>query len=150
MQTRLSVVFLLCLSAALVVMSSDRAIAKDCTQKRVAQKAPDKIVGKKNPLPAIPENISAGKKLFNHTAKPLACRQCHGTKGNGSGMMARGMEPRPRDFTCKKMMENIPDGQLFWITKNGSKNTGMMAYKALSDEEIWQLVLYIRRFVNKK
>ncbi|PIR00296.1 MAG: cytochrome C [Nitrospinae bacterium CG11_big_fil_rev_8_21_14_0_20_45_15] len=120
------------------------AFSQDCVQKRSTPKAPDSIAKLENPLQATPENTSAGQELFNHTAKPLACIQCHGINGNGHGMMARGMEPKPRDFTCSAMMSQIPDGQLFWIIKNGSQGTGMMAYKALEENQIWQLILHIR------
>jgi hypothetical protein len=41
-------------------------------------------------------------------------------------------------------MEQISDGQLFWIIKNGSKGTSMPPYSKLSDRKIWQLIQYIR------
>jgi hypothetical protein len=44
------------------------------------------------------------------------------------------------------MIKDIPDGQLFWIIQNGSKGTGMMGFKTLKGEQIWQLVLYLRKF----
>lgn len=124
------------------------AFSADCPQKRSTPKAPGNASEQKNPLKPTDENLTAGKTLYNHTAKPLACLQCHGVNGNGNGMMARSMEPKPRNFSCKATMSEIPDGQLFWIIKNGSKGTGMMAYKALADEEIWQLILHIRHLGN--
>ena len=45
---------------------------------------------------------------------------------------------------CKETMQNIPDGQLFWIIKNGSPGTGMPAFSDLTDEQVWQLVILIR------
>ena len=45
---------------------------------------------------------------------------------------------------AEAMMKDIPDGQLFWIIKNGSPGTGMMAFSGLPDEQVWQLVQYIR------
>ncbi|NIP99686.1 MAG: cytochrome C, partial [Nitrospinaceae bacterium] len=44
--------------------------------------------------------------------------------------------------------KDIPDGQMFWIIKNGSPGTRMPAFGNLSDEQIWQLVLYIRQFAG--
>ena len=38
----------------------------------------------------------------------------------------------------------LPDGQLFWIIRNGSPGTAMPGYGPLSDEQIWQLVLFVR------
>jgi mono/diheme cytochrome c family protein len=124
---------------------STPAFSQDCDQKRSTQKAPDSFAKLKNPLQATPENVSAGRELFTHTAKPLACIQCHGINGNGHGMMAKGMAPKPRDFTCSAMMNQISDGQLFWVIKNGSQGTGMMAYKSLEENQIWQLILHIRQ-----
>jgi hypothetical protein len=60
------------------------------------------------------------------------------------GMMAPGLNPPPRNFTCTETMKNIPDGQMFWVIKNGSSGTGMVAYKSLKDEHIWQIILYLR------
>jgi len=45
-------------------------------------------------------------------------------------------------------MEHISDGQMFWVVKNGSPDTGMVAYKSLSDKQIWQIILYLRTLTN--
>ncbi len=119
--------------------------ADDCVQKRKTPQAPNNILKQTNPLESIPENITAGEMLYKKGAKPLACAQCHGLRGKGDGKMARGMNPKPRDFSCQAMMKGIPDGQLFWIIKNGSKGTAMMGFKMLKDDQIWQLVSYIRK-----
>lgn len=124
------------------------SLANDCVQKRKTPQAPANIYEQTNPLEATPENISAGEQLYNKGAKPLACAKCHGTNGDGKGEMSAGMTPNPRNFACKAMMQDIPDGQLFWVIKNGSKGTGMMGFKTLNDNQIWQLVSYIRQFAN--
>jgi len=118
-----------------------------CPQTRATAHAPDEIYNLPNPLPLNAENISAGEALFR-VAQPTACKICHGVTGNGLGMMAQGLQPPPRNFTCKETMQTLPDGQLFWIIQNGSPGTGMPHYPELSDTETWQLVLYIRRFVE--
>ena len=122
--------------------------AEDCVQKRTTLSAPDNIYKQANPLNASPDSISAGEQLYQKEAKPLACVQCHGSKGKGDGVMAKGMTPKPRDFSCSAMMKGIPDGQLFWVIKNGSKGTGMMPFSALNDTQIWQVVSYIRKLSN--
>ena len=124
------------------------ALADDCIQKRKTPQAPNNISKQANPLDATPEDISAGEKLYTKGAKPLACVHCHGVKGKGDGKMAKAMTPKPRDFSCQAMMKDISDGQLFWITRNGSKGTGMMGFKSLKDDQIWQIVSYIRQFSN--
>ena len=120
-----------------------------CPQNRKTKKAPGRYLKKTNPLIPTKENIDKGRQLFLKEAKPTACKLCHGSRGNGNGSLARRMEPPPRNFTCEKVMENLPDGQLFWVIKNGSKGTAMPAHKfSLRDDQIWQLILFIRRFLE--
>jgi mono/diheme cytochrome c family protein len=115
-----------------------------CPQPRKTAKAPEEFSKMTNPLPASQATIKAGKTLFLQTAKPLACAQCHGEKGDGQGIMGAALIPPPRNFTCGKTMKDISDGQLFWIIKNGSPGTGMMAFAGMPDEEVWQMIRYIR------
>ncbi len=96
------------------------------------------------------ENILAGKALYEEKAKPMACKLCHGIKGNGRGGMSMGVHPQPRNFTCEKTITDVPDGQLFWIIQNGSPGTGMPAFGELEDEEIWQLIIYIRKLAHSE
>ena len=91
-----------------------------------------------------------GKKLFNKTAKPIACKMCHGKTGAGNGKLGKVLKPRPRNFTCKETMKEVSAGQMFWIIKNGSKGTGMVAHKkTLKDKEIWDIIKYIRTDLMK-
>ncbi|GJL78890.1 MAG: hypothetical protein NPINA01_18790 [Nitrospinaceae bacterium] len=115
-----------------------------CPQKRKTVTAPKDYLEKVNPLRKEPRFVKKGKVLAHIKAKPLACKHCHGMAGNGKGAMAPNMNPRPRNFTCKPIMDQVSDGQLFWIIKNGSKGTSMPAYSYLSDKKIWQLIHYIR------
>ena len=117
---------------------------KACVQPRKTAKAPQEFLTKTNPLPSSDAAIQAGKTLFLQTAQPVACAMCHGDKGNGQGFMGAALIPPPRNFTCGSMMKDIPDGQLFWIIKNGSPGTGMMSFAGLSDEQVWELIHYIR------
>lgn len=115
-----------------------------CPQLRVTAQAPDGIYNLKNPLPSTMKHVFKGEAYFQTDAHPTACKVCHGAVGNGLGMMAQGLKPPPRNFTCKETMQEIPDGQLFWVIKNGAPGTGMPAYKDLQDEAVWQIVHYIR------
>ena len=120
-----------------------------CPQNRKTKTAPGGYLRKTNPLLPTKENIQKGRNLFVKDTKPTACKLCHGMRGNGNGSLAKGMEPPPRNFTCGKIMKDLLDGQLFWVIRNGSKGTAMPAHKfSLSKEQIWQLILYIRRFLE--
>jgi mono/diheme cytochrome c family protein len=115
-----------------------------CPQPRKTAKAPEEFLQKANPLPSTAEVVNAGKALFQQSAQPVACAMCHGNKGDGQGFMGAALVPPPRNFTCGKMMKDIPDGQLFWIIRNGSPGTGMMSFAVLPDDQVWQLIHYIR------
>ena len=115
-----------------------------CPQPRKTVRAPGKFRRMQNPLPATPDNIKAGETLFQQTAQPIACMNCHGTKGDGQGTMGAALNPPPRNFTCGETMNTISDGQLYWIIKKGSAGTGMIGFPSLSDDQIWQLTHYIR------
>ena len=45
-------------------------------------------------------------------------------------------------------MNGIPDGQLFWIIRYGSPDTAMPPSNTLSDEQVWQLVNYLRHLAK--
>ena len=86
--------------------------------------------------------------LYHNVRGPLACKDCHGENGDGKGSKWGGLDYPPRNFTCLFTMEEIPDGQLFGVIKFGSPGTKMLAYDIFEDEQIWQLVLYIRQFAQ--
>jgi mono/diheme cytochrome c family protein len=115
-----------------------------CPQPRKTKRSPGKFRKMTNPLAASPDNVKAGEILYQQTAQPLACMNCHGVKGDGQGPMGAALDPRPRNFTCGKTMKDISDGQMYWIIKNGSTGTAMMAFKGMPDNQVWQLIHYIR------
>ncbi len=117
-----------------------------CPQNRITEMAPAASASMLNPLLTNEENRDAGEDLYHSSAEPLACVECHGDKGDGNGRMANMFEPSPRNFTCSTLMTGLSDGQLFWIIKNGSIGTSMPAFDKLSDEQIWQLTIYLRSF----
>lgn len=117
-----------------------------CPQSRSTVQAPESLYNATNPLENSSENIEKGRLLFQLDAQP-SCTMCHGS-GDGLGMMSSGLNLPPRNFTCKETMDKIPDGQLFWIIKNGSPGTGMPAFDGLADRQIWQLIHFIRQLSN--
>ena len=123
------------------------AYAVKCPEPRKTKSAPASFVKIKDVVNADRAN---GKKLFNKTAKPIACKMCHGKTGAGDGKLGKVLKPHPRNFTCKATMKKISAGQMFWIIKNGSKGTGMVAHKkTLKDKEIWDIIKYIRTDLMK-
>ena len=117
--------------------------AANCPQPRTTVKAPEEYYDLVNPLENTAANIEKGRLLFTLDAQPT-CVMCHGSKGDGTGGFGADMSPKPRNFTCTETMKVISNGQLFWVIQNGSPDTGMPPFQGFRDEQIWQLILYIR------
>jgi hypothetical protein len=148
---RLTFIMIFYIVGALTAITPELVHAsKDCPQVRNTLQAPKNFYLQKNPLRNTRKNISSGQGLYFQQRKELGCVRCHGVLGNGKGDMAVGLEPPPRNFSCAQMMNKIPDGQMFWVIKNGSANTGMYVYDKLKDNEVWQLILFIRQFSKNK
>jgi mono/diheme cytochrome c family protein len=98
-----------------------------------------------NPLSATSENIERGQKTFG-----AYCMVCHGLDGQNTGVpFAEKMSP-PVPALSSQAVQSYSDGQLHWIIQNGVSPSGMPASKdVFRDEEIWQLVLYIRHLPTK-
>ena len=127
---------------SLFAVGSALAKPAKCPQPRKTKSAPGSLAKKKIPGKA---DAKRGKKIYTKTAKPMACKMCHGDKGDGNGKLGAALKPKPRNFTCSKTMKKVSAGQMFWIIKNGSKGTGMVAHgKTLKDGQIWDVVKYIR------
>lgn len=94
----------------------------------------------KNPLAATPANIDAGKHVFGDY-----CVECHGRDGQNTGVPFASHFAPPIPSLASPAVQKYTDGQLKWVIDNGIFPSGMPASKGtLGDEEVWQLVLYIR------
>lgn len=139
--------------ALLLAFASTAALAQalppasECPQPRFTGKAPDEYYLRKNALDPATDPGEA-EQIYRGSSGKLACSACHGAKGDGRGEMAGMFDPRPRNFQCAQTVNGIPDGQLFWIIRDGSPGTSMPAHPKLSDEQIWKLVLYLRRLAR--
>ncbi len=119
--------------------------SSQCPQPRFTGKAPDAFYNRMNPLGR--DAVAAGRSLYETGAKP-ACQTCHGVKGDGQGPLAAQFDPPPRNFACAQTVNGIPDGQLFWIIQNGSPGTSMPGFHGLREEQVWQLVSYLRELAK--
>ena len=80
-----------------------------------------------------------------------SCAKCHGADGKGQTTM--GKKLKVMDYTDPKMQAKFTDEEAFKVTKEGKKEgdkTLMKAYKDdLSDQEIKDLIGYVRKFAKK-
>lgn len=97
-----------------------------------------------NPFAGDQDAITAGADLFATT-----CASCHGETGLGDGPAAIGLDPQPASLADAEMMADMSDGYIFWrIAEGGTMepfNSAMPPWEsALSEEQIWQLVSFLR------
>ena len=140
---------LLAKACAALLLAAAPAFARDepppgeCPQPRFTGKAPDEYYLRTNPV-SPDTDLRQARQIYLGDGKKVACAECHGEKGDGRGPMSELFEPRPRNFACAKTVNDIPDGQLFWIIRFGSPRASMPAHPQLADEQIWQVVLFLR------
>jgi mono/diheme cytochrome c family protein len=131
-------------ASASAAASAPSGLPADCPQPKFTGRAPEDIYNRANPLTNI--NAKLGEQLyFDEVPGRYSCATCHGRSGNGKGPMSSHFTPPPRNLACIRKA-GITDGQVFWTIKNGSPGTDMPAHKNFNDEQIWQIVAYVRAF----
>ena len=139
------------ISAALLMLSVSvvGAEEREPLKPRVPTDQMSEAKAMKNPVAVTPENIAKGKALFEGKG---TCFNCHGKEGKGQGPAGAILNPSPRDFTNCKFHKKRKDGELFWVIKNGSAGTGMVALipAAINEEEAWTIINYERSFCKSE
>jgi len=72
------------------------------------------------------------------------CVECHGAPGVKPSEIGKGLYPEPPELADE--VDDISSEELYWITKNGIKMTGMPAWgKTHSDDKIWTIVAFMKQ-----
>jgi mono/diheme cytochrome c family protein len=95
-----------------------------------------------SPAQLTDEQARQGAGIYKDT-----CVYCHGAPGKDPGSIGKGLNPEA---------PYLPDAakrwsaaELFWITKNGIKMSGMGSYgAAYEDDKIWAIVAFVQRLPN--
>jgi mono/diheme cytochrome c family protein len=86
---------------------------------------------KTNPFTGQPEAIQAGRLLYlDH------CAQCHGKNADGT-------KSRP-SLRSQRVQSDSSEGDVHWLLVNGNIRRGMPSWSKLPDQQLWQLVSYLR------
>lgn len=88
----------------------------------------------------LSESIANGARLFREN-----CTACHGTGGHGSGPLSTLTQRPPADFSAPHTALHTA-GDMYWWIGNGIAAGGMPGFPALSDEDRWDLVNFLRVF----
>ena len=86
-----------------------------------------------------------GEKMINDgfVQYDSMCAMCHGAPGLPSSVIHKGLYPEPPELYEED--DEWTSSELFWITKNGIKMTGMPAYGPThSDEELWAIIAFLK------
>jgi mono/diheme cytochrome c family protein len=98
---------------------------------------PDNFKSMKNPVAQSDASTKAGLAVFTKN-----CASCHGKAGLGDGVKARTLKDFPGNFS-KAGFQSLADGDIFYKTKTGRDEMPKYDGK-LSDDDIWNVVNYIR------
>ncbi len=104
-------------------------------------------------LSALAPDVEAATASGNYR---FYCAQCHGLTGHGDGPNATKNQPvDPRNHTSAYEMSKLTDEDIGYVIKDGgvatSKSTLMPPFgKTLTEKEIADLVLHIRKLCNCK
>jgi mono/diheme cytochrome c family protein len=100
------------------------------------------------------KHVEAGRKTYYRN-----CVFCHGDDLSGNGMFVHGLDPIPTNFTDGSIA-GLRDSFLLWrISKGGPGlpeeggpwDSAMPAWeKSLSEEEMWQVILFLYDFTGQK
>ena len=103
--------------------------------------APESEKAKKNPTPNDKKTAEQGEKVAK-----VNCVSCHGVKGKGDGPAAVALNPKPADWTSKRV-QDMSDGEIFWKMTTG--RGAMPAWRHLPEKDRWAIVRYIRTLAGK-
>lgn len=99
--------------------------------------APATADQKKNPLAGDAAAAAAGKAIYTKE-----CASCHGKKGKGDGPSAAALGISAGDLSAAASQAQS-DGAYFWKVQTGKKPMPTFQ-KKLSEDQIWQVVNYMR------
>src|SRR5262245_54204993 len=86
---------------------------------------------KSNPFHDQAQAIQAGRLLFAEH-----CAECHGDD-------AGGRKKRP-SLRTQRIQSEATEGEVHWLLVNGNMRHGMPSWSRLPDQQLWQLVTYLR------
>ncbi len=83
-------------------------------------------------------SLTQGKQLYT-----AHCASCHGATGNGRGVAAQTLAPKPMNFLDAARMASLSPLSVFTSAKLGVQNTAMPAFSSLAEDELWAVSFYV-------
>jgi len=99
----------------------------------------------------VPATLNLQDKTLSrqfYGAYTKACQTCHGAPGRKADPWMY-IYPAAPDLTKKEVVAKWSDAELFWIIKNGIKDTGMPGLGPThEDKEMWGVAAFVRQLPN--
>ena len=129
----------LIIKSGLIIIAGLALLSMNVNAQAKAWTVPAQFKTMKNPVAAGDASNKAGQALYMKN-----CASCHGKAGLGDGVKARMLKDFPGDFSAAAY-QGQTDGEQFFKTKTGKGE--MPKYEGkLSDDDIWNIVNYMRTF----
>lgn len=84
-----------------------------------------------SPYHDSPDAIAAGRRIFVDR-----CSHCHGEN-------AEGIKKHP-PLKSERVQQQASEGDLHWLLVNGSMRKGMPSWAKLPDQQLWQVIAYLK------
>lgn len=110
------------LSAELIFGAADGKWLKD---------VPPRDHERANPYRGQGDAIAAGRRIFLDR-----CSQCHGEN-------AQGTKKRP-PLRSERVQQEATEGDIHWLLVNGNMRKGMPSWAKLPDQQLWQVITYVK------
>jgi mono/diheme cytochrome c family protein len=106
----------------------------------LAQEAAPAAAAAKKPVKPTAESQAKAKKLY-----AVDCAMCHGDNGDGKTDLATGMGLKLLDWSNPSSLAGKTDDELFTIIRNGKDKMPPEAEGRAKDDEVSNLIIYIRK-----
>lgn len=97
-----------------------------------------------NPVKPTPESLAHARKIYSYD-----CAICHGANGDGKGDMVADLKLKMKDYTDPTALNNLTDGELFYIIRNGKGQMPAEEAARAKPEDVWNMVVLVRSFAKK-
>ena len=92
---------------------------------------------------AVPDLRAPGLAELGAKHYETACSFCHASPGRAQTAEALAMEPPPPHID--EVVKDWDPRHLFWIVREGVKMSGMPAWPAARDDDVWAVVAFLER-----
>jgi high-affinity iron transporter len=88
--------------------------------------------------------LERGKAVYE-----IHCIACHGPSGEGDGVVAPTLNPKPRNFRTGKFAQGDSVAQIFATLGTGVPGTAMAKFPQLSNDDRWAVAYHVRELKQR-